>query len=220
MSRFVNISELADQVLESVRTETRAKTASAQAPVRTYVPVARELRKLAADLREAGPADEVGEADMAALMQDPEVMQLLQELEANPELLQHLLEQGAGGPEGQELAAGAAGGPDGDMPSPEMMPSGAHPGMDAEAASGMPPGAMGAPPPASHQEHEDKPPHHGQPEKDDRGTPPGLKAASEIRKIAAQLKTLNEHSKKVRLVKAAQMLNAATGLKHLTEGFK
>jgi hypothetical protein len=203
MSRYLDISALSDRVLESVRAETSTKTAAAHVAVRSYVPAARELRKLADDLREAGPEDEVSNPDLEALMQDPETIQLLQELAANPELLHHLLEQGAGGPEGQELAEAAGvsqeGAPDGDMPAPEMMPSGAHPDMDPEESSGLPPGAMGAPPASAL---------------------PGLKAASEIRKIAAQLKIHHEQSKRVRLVKAAQMLNAAVGLKHLTEGFR
>ena len=217
MSRFVDIAALSDQVLAAVAAESNTKTASTRVTVRDYVPAASALRKVAADLREAGPEDDVSDADMAALMQDPEVMQLMQELEANPDLLHHLLETGAGGPEGQELAAAASmdappdvGGPDGDMPSEDIMPSGAQPDMVPEAQTGLPPGALGAPPPKGYPGAPDEP--HNE--------LPGLKAASEIRKIAAQLKLHHEQSKRVRLVKAAQMLNAATGLKHLTEGFK
>lgn len=205
MTRMVNISELADQVLASVRAETSTKTAAAQPTPRVYVPAARELRKLADDLRAAPAEDEVSEEDIAALMQDPEVQQLLAEIEQNPALLQSLLA-------GEEGGEAPPGGP-GDMPSPDIMPSGAHPGMAPAEHTGMPPGAMGAPPPE---------PHPGADNAEPKKAPDlgAEKAAAEIRKIAAHLKTSDEHIKQRRLVKAAQLLNAATGLKHLTEGFK
>jgi len=190
MSRTVNISELADQVLASVRAETNTKTAAAQPTPRVYVPVARELRKLADDLRAAPAEDEVSDADIAALMQDPEVQQLLADIEQNPELLQTILAGDTAEPKGAPSDAPV------DMPSPVIMPSGAHPDMVPADSTGMPPGVMGAP---------------------DLGVE---KAAAEIRKIAAYLKTRNDHVKQRRLVKAAHILNAAMGLKHLTEGLK
>jgi len=188
MTHYVNISELADQVLASVHEEANTKTASAQAPARKYVPVAHELKKLAADLREAGPDDEVGDEDLSALMQDPEVMQLLAALEQNPELLQTIMH-------GEESAEG--------MPA-EGMPA---EGMPAE---GMPAEAMlGEQGELSPEEAEAL-----------AKAPPEKKAAFVIRKLASQLKYDDDRIRVKRLVKAAHMVNAATGLKHLTEGFK
>lgn len=179
MSAYVNIHEIADQVLASVEEESRTKTASVASSQSRLMPLARDLKKLAEDLRQTVPEEEVTEEDLAALMQDAEVQELMQALEANPELLQQLLAQ-----EGTTE--------DGAMP-PVADPSVMPPGMPAQMSD---PAAM------------------------DDSAPVPQKAAQLIRKIAADLKITSAYSKQRRLVKAAQMLHAATGLQHLTEGLK
>ncbi len=221
MSSYVNISEIADQVLASVRAEANTKTASTQAPPRTYVPMAQELRKLANDLREEGDGgDAVSEEDLALLMQDPEVMQLLEAIQNDPELMQMVL-QDDGGTAGPERG-GAAGGPEMDpaamghadtLPPPEgHAPGGPAPKKDEGGDS--PFGKKEKSEKSEKPEEEKDPSDECPPD-----APPAQKAAHVLKKIAAQLRADDARAANVRLIKAAHMLNAAKGLKHLTKGF-
>lgn len=200
MSRHVNISEVADQVLASVRAEANTKTASTQASPRVYVPAARELKKLAADLRAEDNADDVSDEDMAALLQDPEVAQLLEAIQNDPELLQMLMQEG--GDMGGGLEA-----------DPNMPPA-----MPSDMPADMPPQMEGRPAQPGHSKSEGPAPKPASEKEESDNDSPAQKAASVIRKMAAQLKSSEDKARKVRLVKAAHVLNAATGLKHLTEG--
>jgi len=237
MSRYVDIGELADQVMASVKTASVTKTASAKSPkVRTSA-AARELRKFAEDLQQMPDQDDVSDDDLEALMQDQEVQQLLEELQNNPELLQQLLaEQGDDG-------AGMDPGMGGD-PSMQAAPMGMDPGMGGDPAmqapmGGMPPGINPQDPDNDGDADGDtdgdgdgpkpkKPKDSGDDDDDsdsDKGeskAPPSFagKTAAEIRKIASYIRDNDKRFKQIRMLKAANMLHAATALKHLTGGSK
>lgn len=188
MPRYVNIGELADQVMDSVKTASVTKTASVASPKIKTSPAARELRKLAEDLRQMPEQDDVADEDLAALMQDDEVALLLEELQNNPELLEQL------------LAAQDGGDADG-LPEPGME---VPPEQDP---------AMGIDP--------NDPDNDGDAAGDldgDGDGPPENAASAEIRKVAAYLRTNEKRFKQIRMLKAANMLQAATALKHLTGG--
>jgi hypothetical protein len=172
MSKYVNISELAEQVLAD--TPVPVKTAAATTK-EVCVPAARELKKFAEDLRElAADESEPSDEDLAALMQDQEVQELLQALEENPELLEQLLAEDAGETEDAEAPEVP--------PEDEAAAEGViNPAMDPAA---MPPTKMGS-------------------------------VSQELRKIAASLRKNAPKNRYIRRVKAAQMLQAATSIKHL-----
>jgi hypothetical protein len=249
MSRYVDIGELADQVMASVKTASVTKTASAKSTkVRTSA-AARELRKFAEDLQQMPDQDDVSDDDLEALMQDQEVQQLLEELQNNPELLQQLLaEQGVGSDDGAGMDPGMDPGMGGD-PSMQAGPMGGDPGMDPsmQAASMEGDPSMGAMPPGINPQDPDndgdaggdtdgdgdgpKPKKHKDSDDDDDDSdsekgeskaPPSFagKTASEIRKIAAYIRDNDKRFKQIRMLKAANMLHAATALKHLTGGSK
>ena len=95
MNRFISVHALADAVLDTVVRDAQQKTASAPPPPKPkfIVPTAQGLRKMADDLRDApDDDDEVQPEDLAALQQDPEVMQLLALIESNPEILSELID--------------------------------------------------------------------------------------------------------------------------------
>jgi hypothetical protein len=234
MSRYVDIGELADQVMASVKTASVTKTASAKSPkVRTSA-AARELRKFAEDLQQMPDQDDVSDDDLAALMQDQEVQQLLEELQNNPELLQQLLaQQDAGGDDG----AGMDPGMDPSMGDPSMQaaPMGGDPSMGAMPpginpqdpdndgdADGDTDGDGDGPEPKKHKESGDDDDGDSDSDKGESKAPPSFagKTASEIRKIAAYIRDNDKRFKQIRMLKAANMLHAATALKHLTGGSK
>jgi hypothetical protein len=252
MSRYVDIGELADQVMASVKTASVTKTASAKSPkVRTSA-AARELRKFAEDLQQMPDQDDVSDDDLEALMQDQEVQQLLEELQNNPELLQQLLAEQ--GDDGAGMDPGMAGDPSmgvdpsmGGDPSMGMDPGmGGDPSMQAAPMEGdpsmgaMPPGinpqdpdndgdAGGdtdgdgdGPKPKKSKESDDDDDDDPDSEKGESKAPPsfGGKTAAEIRKIAAFIRDNDKRFKQIRMLKAANMLHAATALKHLTGGSK
>jgi hypothetical protein len=222
MSRYVNIGELADQVMASVKTASTTKTA-AVTPKAKSSSVGRELRKFAEDLRQMPDQDEVSDDDLAALMQDQEVQQLLEELQNNPELLQQLMAEAG---EGDDTGMG------GDMP-PAMDPAGMGGEMPPQAAMGAPPGVAG--PSMNPQDPDgdgdaDRDNDHdgdgpAKSDDDDDGpkkAPPSIpgKTASELRKVAAYLRDNEKRFRQIRMLKAANMIQAATALKHLTGGSK
>ena len=226
MSRYVNIGELADQVMASVKTASTTKTA-AVTPKAKSSSVGRELRKFAEDLRQMPDQDEVSDEDLAALMQDQEVQQLLEELQNNPELLQQLMAEAG---EGDDAGMG------GDMP-PDMDPAAMGGEMPPQAAMGTPPGVAG--PSMNPQDPDgdgdaardtdndgDGPAKSDDDDDDDddgpKKAPPGIpgKTASELRKVAAYLRDNETRFRQIRMLKAANMLQAATALKHLTGGSK
>lgn len=236
MSRYVDIGELADQVMASVKTASVTKTASAKSPkVRTSA-AARELRKFAEDLQQMPDQDDVSDDDLEALMQDQEVQQLLEELQNNPELLQQLLaEQGEGGMGmGMDPAMGGDPGMGGDPamqaapmegdPSMGAMPPGMNP-QDPDNdgdAGGDTDGDGDGPKPKKPKESDDDDDDDSDSEKGESKAPPnfGGKTAAEIRKIAAYIRDNDKRFKQIRMLKAANMLHAATALKHLTGGSK
>lgn len=237
MSRYVDIGELADQVMASVKTASVTKTASAKSPkVRTSA-AARELRKFAEDLQQMPDQDDVSDDDLAALMQDQEVQQLLEELQNNPELLQQLLAQQDGGDDGAGMDPSMDPSMGGD-PSMQAAPMG-DPAMQAAPMGGMPPGinpqdpdndgdAGGdtdgdgdGPKPKKHKDSDDDD-DDSDSEKGESKAPPSFagKTAAEIRKIASYIRDNDKRFKQIRMLKAANMLHAATALKHLTGGSK
>lgn len=180
MSKYVNISDLAEQVLTEVSAHATATKTAAAVPKQPRIVAARELKKFADDLRAmAADTDEPSDEDLAALTQDPQVQELLHALETHPELLQHLLSEQGGMPAGEAAMA------EGD------------------------PAAVGAPPEvAAAMEAAD-------PDAAAVAAPPLQGVSKELRKISALLREDGPKRKYIRQVKAAQMLQAATSIKHL-----
>jgi len=202
----ISISQLADEVLQSVVADARVKTASAHArnqPVYT-IDAARMLRKLADDLREeeaAGPVeDDVTMDDIGALQDDPEVQELLMLLEQNPELLQQLLAEQSG-----------EAGPEEVMPE-EVIPEEAVP-------ADMPPNAaVEAPPDAEAAEAAATAPPVTK-ENDPEISPPLPKQASvALRQVAQRLRRQAVAQKATSAIKAAAVFHAAKGIHHLVGG--
>jgi hypothetical protein len=230
MSRYVDIGELADQVMASVKTASVTKTAAAKSPkVRTSA-AARELRKFAEDLQQMPDQDDVSDDDLEALMQDQEVQQLLEELQNNPELLQQLLaeqdvtgDDGAGMDPGMDMDPSMQAAPMGGDPSMGAMPPGINPqdpDNDGDAdgdTDGDGDGPVPTKPKDSDEDDDDS-----DSDKGESKAPPSFagKTASEIRKIAAYIRDNDKRFKQIRMLKAANMLHAATALKHLTGGSK
>lgn len=227
MSRFVDIGALADAVLASVNTETNTKTASVQGD-RLHTQVGRLLQKLGNDLREMPEDDEPSDEDLAALLQDQEMQEFLMLLDENPELLEQLLaesEQGAPPEEaGPPMDAPPMEAPPMEEESPMDGPPMDGPPMEAAPSDeGMPP-AMAGPPKPEKSESKSEPKSESKPDKkddddddDDDAKCPPEKTGAQLRKFAAALRKDETFYKALRRVKAAQMLSAATSLKHLTE---
>jgi hypothetical protein len=208
MSRFASIEALADEVLATVIKEAQVKTASAKPKAtKLVVPTARELRKLAEDLRAAPEEEEISPEELAAFSEDPEVMELLQLIESNPELLAQLMqEEGMDAPDmPPEMAGGIPGEPPGPPPGPPPgMPPGAPPGGDF--------------PPVVEEEEEDDEEAGGTPPKKAKETKEASTSA-DLRKLAATLRQQSARTPQKR-IKAAAMLHAATGIQHLVGGRK
>ncbi len=224
MTRFPSISAIADEVLRTVVEEARTKTASAEVdPLSHYtVPTARELRKLADSLREAPEESEVLPDDLMALQNDQEVEELLALLQQNPEFLAALMqEEGLDVPEmyGEPPQLPPGGG--GDDIGPQFPPGGDAPLEEPPGPPGPPGGFPGgdAPPkpkgPPGGGDDSEKGPPKKEKKDDDEDEKKSASAVPDLRNLAAQIREDAKRQKIARVLKAATVLNAATGIQHL-----